>query len=216
MNKTTGLVWRSTAARAGICTVLIIGTAALASGQAPASNQQSPPAPPTFEESIEIVGATPIHGLGIDRETRDYLMTRLGADQALSRSEVVKLALYAHGGAATVPFAHIGALVDSLEDRQFLARRRDDHLAAAAMGNATGSAVLVEQGLASDAERGLERAGRMIEAGMDDLPEISDKEEDFIDRAVDPRLNSRLACQCIVQGNEDMVVTIPEQDFLGH
>jgi DNA polymerase-3 subunit delta len=36
-------------------------------------------------------------GLTIDRETRDYLMTRLGADQALSRSEVVKLALYAQG-----------------------------------------------------------------------------------------------------------------------
>jgi len=37
-------------------------------------------------------------GFSIDRETRDYLMTRLGADQALSRSEVVKLALYAQGG----------------------------------------------------------------------------------------------------------------------
>ena len=36
-------------------------------------------------------------GLSIDRETRDYLMTRLGADQALSRSEIVKLALYAQG-----------------------------------------------------------------------------------------------------------------------
>jgi DNA polymerase-3 subunit delta len=36
-------------------------------------------------------------GLSIDRETRDYLMTRLGADQALSRSEVVKLTLYAQG-----------------------------------------------------------------------------------------------------------------------
>lgn len=36
-------------------------------------------------------------GLRIDRDTRDYLMTRLGADQALSRSEVVKLALYAQG-----------------------------------------------------------------------------------------------------------------------
>jgi 2Fe-2S ferredoxin len=55
-----------------------------------------------------------------------------------------------------------------------------------------------------------------IESGMDDLPEITDKEEDFIDRAVDPRLNSRLACQCVVQGNEDLVVTIPEQNFLGH
>jgi DNA polymerase-3 subunit delta len=36
-------------------------------------------------------------GLSIDRETRDDLMTRLGADQALSRSEVIKLALYAQG-----------------------------------------------------------------------------------------------------------------------
>jgi DNA polymerase III subunit delta len=37
-------------------------------------------------------------GLSIDSETRGYLMTRLGADQALSRSEVAKLALYASGG----------------------------------------------------------------------------------------------------------------------
>jgi DNA polymerase-3 subunit delta len=36
-------------------------------------------------------------GLNIDPDTRDFLMTRLGADQALSRSEVVKLALYAQG-----------------------------------------------------------------------------------------------------------------------
>jgi DNA polymerase-3 subunit delta len=36
-------------------------------------------------------------GLRIDSEARSYLMTRLGADQALSRSEVVKLALYAQG-----------------------------------------------------------------------------------------------------------------------
>lgn len=55
-----------------------------------------------------------------------------------------------------------------------------------------------------------------IEAGMDDLPEISDKEEDFIDRAVDPKINSRLACQCVIQGNEDVLVAIPGQDFLGH
>ncbi|MGH6865932.1 MAG: DNA polymerase III subunit delta [Methyloceanibacter sp.] len=37
-------------------------------------------------------------GLTIDSETRTYLMTRLGADQALSRAEVVKLGLYARGG----------------------------------------------------------------------------------------------------------------------
>jgi DNA polymerase-3 subunit delta len=36
-------------------------------------------------------------GLSIDSDARTYLMTRLGADQALSRSEVAKLALYAAG-----------------------------------------------------------------------------------------------------------------------
>lgn len=38
------------------------------------------------------------NGLTIDRETKSYLATRLGADQALSRAEVAKLALYAQGG----------------------------------------------------------------------------------------------------------------------
>ena len=37
-------------------------------------------------------------GLRIDPETKTYLMGRLGADQALSRAEVVKLTLYARGG----------------------------------------------------------------------------------------------------------------------
>ena len=39
------------------------------SAQAPAASQ--PPAdqaPPNFEETVEVIGATPIHGLGIDRE----------------------------------------------------------------------------------------------------------------------------------------------------
>jgi DNA polymerase-3 subunit delta len=54
----------------------------------------------------ELAGA----GLSIDREARDYLMTRLGADQALSRSEVVKLALYAQG-AGTVSHDDVEAIV---------------------------------------------------------------------------------------------------------
>jgi len=37
-------------------------------------------------------------GLSIDRGTKTYLMSRLGADQAMSRGEVAKLALYAQGG----------------------------------------------------------------------------------------------------------------------
>jgi 2Fe-2S ferredoxin len=53
--------------------------------------------------------------------------------------------------------------------------------------------------------------------GEDELPEISDKEEDFIDRAVNPRINSRLGCQCVVQAStQDLVILIPAQEFLGH
>ena len=56
-----------------------------------------------------------------------------------------------------------------------------------------------------------------VDKGMDSLPEIEDDEEDFIDRAIDPKINSRLACQCIIQeGSEDIEVTIPPQDFNGH
>ncbi|MES2374104.1 MAG: 2Fe-2S iron-sulfur cluster-binding protein [Bacteroidota bacterium] len=56
-----------------------------------------------------------------------------------------------------------------------------------------------------------------VEKGMDSLEELSDKEEDFIDRAVNPRINSRLGCQCVLQeGDGEVVVTLPDQtQFLG-
>lgn len=55
-----------------------------------------------------------------------------------------------------------------------------------------------------------------VTKGDEHLQEISDKEEDFIDRAVDPRITSRLGCQCVVIDG-DIEVTIPDQSqFLGH
>ncbi len=56
-----------------------------------------------------------------------------------------------------------------------------------------------------------------VENGEDYLPELTDKEEDFIDRAINPRLNSRLSCQCIFgDGDGDITVTLPDQtQFLG-
>jgi 2Fe-2S ferredoxin len=56
-----------------------------------------------------------------------------------------------------------------------------------------------------------------IEKGMDFIEEISDREEDFIDRAVNPRLNSRLGCQSVLQdGSGEIEITLPDQtQFLG-
>lgn len=49
------------------------------------------------------------------------------------------------------------------------------------------------------------------------MEELSDREEDFIDRAVNPRLNSRLGCQCLLnEGSGEIEVTLPDQtQFLG-
>ncbi len=56
-----------------------------------------------------------------------------------------------------------------------------------------------------------------VEKGEDYLEELSDKEEDFIDRAINPRLNSRLGCQCVLlDGSGEVEVKLPDQtQFLG-
>lgn len=56
-----------------------------------------------------------------------------------------------------------------------------------------------------------------IDKGENLVEELSDKEEDFIDRAVNPRLNSRLGCQCVLlKGDGNIMVTLPDQtQFLG-
>lgn len=56
-----------------------------------------------------------------------------------------------------------------------------------------------------------------VEKGEEHLEELSDKEEDFIDRAINPRLNSRLSCQCVLHpGEGEIIVTLPDQtQFLG-
>ncbi|TAE16478.1 MAG: ferredoxin [Bacteroidetes bacterium] len=56
-----------------------------------------------------------------------------------------------------------------------------------------------------------------VEKGEQFIEELSDKEEDFIDRAVNPRINSRLGCQCVLlTGTGEIEVTLPDQtQFLG-
>jgi 2Fe-2S ferredoxin len=57
-----------------------------------------------------------------------------------------------------------------------------------------------------------------VESGDKFLEEISEKEEDFIDRAINPRLESRLACQCIILDDAaEITVTVPDQSrIIGH
>jgi 2Fe-2S ferredoxin len=54
-----------------------------------------------------------------------------------------------------------------------------------------------------------------LEQGENFVEELSDREEDFIDRARNPKLNSRLSCQCVLlQGQGDIIVTIPDQSLI--
>lgn len=49
-----------------------------------------------------------------------------------------------------------------------------------------------------------------VHEGFDSLPEISDKENDIMDKAFDVRAESRLGCQAKL-GNDDVVVEITEE-----
>lgn len=56
-----------------------------------------------------------------------------------------------------------------------------------------------------------------IEKGMDQIEEMSDREEDYVDRAVRPKINSRLGCQSVLlDGGGDVEILLPDQtQFLG-
>ena len=49
-----------------------------------------------------------------------------------------------------------------------------------------------------------------VHQGLDSLPEVTDKENDIMDRAFDVRAESRLGCQARLAG-EDVVVEITEE-----
>lgn len=48
-----------------------------------------------------------------------------------------------------------------------------------------------------------------VEAGGDTAPEPIEEEEDMLDFAPAVRSNSRLSCQCVPNGSQDVVVEIP-------
>jgi 2Fe-2S ferredoxin len=51
-----------------------------------------------------------------------------------------------------------------------------------------------------------------VQAGLDSLPEVSDKENDIMDKAFDVRPESRLGCQAKL-GDDDVVVEITEESL---
>ena len=55
-----------------------------------------------------------------------------------------------------------------------------------------------------------------IDQGEEVFPEIIDREEDFIDRARNPRINSRLGCQCVLDKDQagTISVTLPDQTLI--
>ncbi|QQS28699.1 MAG: 2Fe-2S iron-sulfur cluster binding domain-containing protein [Sphingobacteriales bacterium] len=57
-----------------------------------------------------------------------------------------------------------------------------------------------------------------VHSGDEFLEEMTDREEDFVDRAINPRLESRLACQCLMlEGSGNIEITIPDQrNIIGH
>lgn len=54
-----------------------------------------------------------------------------------------------------------------------------------------------------------------LESGENFVEDLSDKEEDFIDRARNPKLSSRLSCQCLLLKGDGIInVTIPDQTLI--
>lgn len=55
-----------------------------------------------------------------------------------------------------------------------------------------------------------------LEKGENHVAGISEREEDFIDRARNPKISSRLGCQCILEegGAGVIEVTIPDQTMI--
>jgi len=51
-----------------------------------------------------------------------------------------------------------------------------------------------------------------VEEGMDSFDEVAQCEEDYIEKAINPRPSSRLACQAsLLAGDGDITITIPDQ-----
>jgi 2Fe-2S ferredoxin len=54
-----------------------------------------------------------------------------------------------------------------------------------------------------------------LEKGEDYVDEITDKEENFVDRARNPKLTSRLSCQCLLNDGEgELEVMVPDQSVI--
>jgi DNA polymerase-3 subunit delta len=114
----------------------------------------------------EVLGA---HGMRIASDAREELVARLGADRVLSRAEVEKLALYAHG-TKEIALAHVEAIVGDAADQAV-----DQVVAAAAAGDVAEALAQADRAVAAGenpqsimlaAERHFQRLHR-LRAGLD-------------------------------------------------
>jgi iron complex outermembrane recepter protein len=103
MDRSTPWVCRATVIRVFVCAIASVGTATVVNGQTstPGQPSPSPQTPPTFAESIEIVGATPIHGLGIDRNKIPGNVQAITAD-TLGRTGGISLGEQLNLGASSI------------------------------------------------------------------------------------------------------------------
>lgn len=50
----------------------------------------------------------------------------------------------------------------------------------------------------------------IVERGLNSCSDVSDREDDYLDQTPGLTLNSRLACACVPDGTENIVITIPD------
>ncbi len=54
-----------------------------------------------------------------------------------------------------------------------------------------------------------------IEEGGEHIEEQGRREKDFVNKAINPRLNSRLSCQCVLhEGTGKLSITLPDQRLM--
>ena len=113
---------------------------------------------------LEVAEVGEHQGMAVDDAGDAREQRRLGLQGRLQRA-----CFLAAQPAQALDAVRRGALCDRAQLGYLARAASDDELAATAMADAAGLAIRVQRPPAGDAERGLQRARRVIQAGVDDL-----------------------------------------------